>query len=202
MNSPDTLRSVISRRRAGLIVASLLALVAAGLALAPYVAVYRVAVELFTDDGDPGAIGAIASWTAVAIAARALLSGLSSQIAHITAYRVLADLRLALADKLKVEQIAARIAEVWDEPILPEPATPAVLADASLQFEHVGFGYDERRVLHDVGFTAAPGTVTALVGPSGSGKSTIASLAAGCGTSTRDASSSAGQPSPTSAARA
>lgn len=101
MNPSPSFRSIVSRWRAGLILAALLALIAAGLALAPYVAVYLVAVELFTADGDPAAIPAIALWTAVAIAARALLSGASSHIAHVAAYRVLADLRLALAAKLK-----------------------------------------------------------------------------------------------------
>lgn len=46
-------------------------------------------------------------------------------------------------------------------------------------FNNVSFAYEEdREVLHDVGFTANSGTVTALVGSSGSGKSTIAGLAA------------------------
>src|SRR5271168_5302925 len=45
--------------------------------------------------------------------------------------------------------------------------------------EDVSFAYDERKeVLHDVSFTAEPGTVTALVGPSGAGKSTIIGLLA------------------------
>lgn len=100
MHSP-TLRSVIARRRAGLAVSALLAALAAVLALAPYVAVYRVAVELFTPGGNPDAIPAIAFWTAVAIAGRAVASGLSSHIAHVAAYRILADLRLALAAKLR-----------------------------------------------------------------------------------------------------
>jgi subfamily B ATP-binding cassette protein MsbA len=48
-----------------------------------------------------------------------------------------------------------------------------------VDFEHVGFSYEPGKpVLFDVSFTAAPGTVTALVGSSGSGKSTIISLVA------------------------
>jgi subfamily B ATP-binding cassette protein MsbA len=48
-----------------------------------------------------------------------------------------------------------------------------------VDFENVGFAYDAgKQVLFDVSFSAAPGTVTALVGSSGSGKSTIISLAA------------------------
>jgi len=43
----------------------------------------------------------------------------------------------------------------------------------------VSFAYDTRKeVLHDVSFTAEPGSVTALVGPSGAGKSTIIGLIA------------------------
>jgi ABC-type multidrug transport system fused ATPase/permease subunit len=49
----------------------------------------------------------------------------------------------------------------------------------TLTFDHVNFAYDPKKpVLHEVSFTAEPGTVTALVGPSGSGKSTIISLIA------------------------
>jgi subfamily B ATP-binding cassette protein MsbA len=45
--------------------------------------------------------------------------------------------------------------------------------------EDVGFAYDTRKeVLHDINFSAEPGTVTALVGPSGAGKSTIIGLIA------------------------
>jgi len=51
--------------------------------------------------------------------------------------------------------------------------------DGQVVLEDVSFAYDERKeVLHDVSFTAEPGTVTALVGPSGAGKSTIIGLLA------------------------
>jgi subfamily B ATP-binding cassette protein MsbA len=47
----------------------------------------------------------------------------------------------------------------------------------NVDFVHVGFSYDgSRKVLNDVSFHSAPGTVTALVGSSGSGKSTTIGL--------------------------
>jgi subfamily B ATP-binding cassette protein MsbA len=46
-------------------------------------------------------------------------------------------------------------------------------------FDKVSFSYEENKeVLHQISFTALPGSVTALVGSSGSGKSTIAGLTA------------------------
>lgn len=59
---------------------------------------------------------------------------------------------------------------------LPEVDGDVRLGEPSVRFDGVGFAHGERRVLDDISFTAAPGTVTALVGPSGSGKSTIAKL--------------------------
>ena len=51
--------------------------------------------------------------------------------------------------------------------------------DGAIEFENVGFAYEEGNpVLHGVSFLAPPGTVTALVGSSGSGKSTIIGLVA------------------------
>lgn len=46
----------------------------------------------------------------------------------------------------------------------------------SVKFDHVTFAYGDTEVLKDIGFTAAPGTLTAIVGPSGGGKSTLAKL--------------------------
>jgi subfamily B ATP-binding cassette protein MsbA len=54
---------------------------------------------------------------------------------------------------------------------------PRITGD--IEFEKVSFSYDENvPVLHSISFTAAAGSVTALVGSSGSGKTTIAGLAA------------------------
>ncbi|QOC91390.1 ABC transporter ATP-binding protein [Micromonospora craniellae] len=67
---------------------------------------------------------------------------------------------------------------VLDTRPLPEPVTPTAPADATLAFDHVSFAYDDTPVLHDITFTVAQGTTTAIVGPSGGGKSTIIRLAA------------------------
>ncbi|MGJ5641043.1 ABC transporter ATP-binding protein [Formosa sp. S-31] len=49
----------------------------------------------------------------------------------------------------------------------------------NLEFNRVNFAYEAGKdVLHDISFTAPPGSVIALVGSSGSGKSTIAGLSA------------------------
>lgn len=47
-----------------------------------------------------------------------------------------------------------------------------------VEFCHVDFGYDERKVLRDVSFKIPERTSTAIVGPSGSGKTTICNLIA------------------------
>jgi len=61
----------------------------------------------------------------------------------------------------------------------PRRTTPLPALQGEVRFEEVGFAYDAGKpVLHAVSFTAAPGTVTALVGSSGSGKSTIIGLIA------------------------
>lgn len=52
------------------------------------------------------------------------------------------------------------------------------LSRFDVEFRHVDFGYDERRVLSDVSFQIPEKTSTAIVGPSGSGKTTICSLLA------------------------
>lgn len=83
-----------------------------------------------------------------------------------------------MIDKVRLSII--RIQNVMEAPLLPEPAPGAgrLPHDASVAFEDVGFRYapEGPEALSGVTFTAAPGTVTALVGPSGAGKSTVARL--------------------------
>lgn len=46
----------------------------------------------------------------------------------------------------------------------------------AIEFRHVSFSYEDKRVLNDVSFTIPKGQTVALVGPSGGGKSTISDL--------------------------
>lgn len=78
----------------------------------------------------------------------------------------------------KVRLSITRIQNVLAAAPLPVPAAPLMPRDASVVFDHVSFSYGDGlpQVLSDISFSAAPGSVTALVGPSGAGKSTIARL--------------------------
>lgn len=74
-----------------------------------------------------------------------------------------------------------RIFETLDtKPTVKERSDALVLAEprGNVQFENVTFTFPraKRHALEDVTFTAAPGTVTALVGPTGAGKSAIINL--------------------------
>ena len=88
------------------------------------------------------------------------------------------DQALALIAEMFVSQVSAdRLNEIYDT----ETATGAETFQPNghdIEFQNVGFAYEEKDVLRDVSFTAKEGEVTALVGASGSGKSTCARLAA------------------------
>ncbi|MFI5724722.1 ABC transporter ATP-binding protein [Streptomyces cyaneofuscatus] len=104
LTQSPTLRSVIAEHRRGLVVSALLSVLAAACSMAPYVAVYLTAAELFApgpEGVDQGRIGWIGAFTALAVILRSVLAGASSHLAHVTAYRILARLRLALADRLQ-----------------------------------------------------------------------------------------------------
>jgi ATP-binding cassette subfamily B protein len=71
-----------------------------------------------------------------------------------------------------------RVDSILEQKGLPEPASPKIPENYSIEFQNVDFAYDENQVLHDVSFKIDEGKVFALVGPSGSGKTTIANLTA------------------------
>lgn len=76
---------------------------------------------------------------------------------------------------------ARRITDVLEhEPSITEPTHPRTpeRSEGVVEFDNVSFQYAgaEAPVLHDVSFTATPGTTTALIGATGSGKTTALSL--------------------------
>ena len=88
------------------------------------------------------------------------LSNVIMNLVHLRACRVAAD----------------RIDALRREPEQSGSGTQVPQGD--IRFEQVRFSYDgEKEILHNVSFTAARNSLTALVGPSGSGKSTLLRLA-------------------------
>lgn len=71
-----------------------------------------------------------------------------------------------------------RLAAIFDEKPLPEPASPASLVSpGTIEFSEVTFGYQpEQPVLREVSFRVPARTMTAIIGASGSGKTTITRL--------------------------
>ncbi len=77
---------------------------------------------------------------------------------------------------------ADRIAQVINTGVsIRDPENPARLPEpvrGQIEFRNVRFRYPgaQEDVLHDISFTAKPGTTTAIIGTTGSGKSTMVSL--------------------------
>ncbi|MUM78823.1 ATP-binding cassette domain-containing protein [Pseudodesulfovibrio sp. F-1] len=69
-----------------------------------------------------------------------------------------------------------RIEEMMAHPALGTPRLPKIPEKHDIIFSGVSFSYGEKKVLHDISFTAKEKSMTALVGHSGAGKSTITNL--------------------------
>jgi len=84
------------------------------------------------------------------------------------------EIKQSLADMERLFSLLDANREVDDS---PGAGTLDLGRAPELRFDRVSFAYDPNRViLHDVSFTVAAGTTTAVVGASGAGKSTLARL--------------------------
>ena len=87
-----------------------------------------------------------------------------------TVYR---EIRQAMVDMENLFSLVDEKIDVADA----EDARPLRHDGGSIEFRSVRFSYEaERTILHNISFSVAPGTTTAIVGPTGSGKSTISRL--------------------------
>ncbi|MBI3545868.1 MAG: ABC transporter ATP-binding protein/permease [Gammaproteobacteria bacterium] len=83
------------------------------------------------------------------------------------------EIRHSLADMERMFGLLGQNAEVSDKP----EAQELKVNGGALRFEHVSFGYDDRRqILNDVSFEVPAGHKVAVVGASGAGKSTLSRL--------------------------
>ena len=86
------------------------------------------------------------------------------------------EIKQALTDMERMFRLMGEHREVADAPDARPLALGASRAPC-IRFERVSFAYDPARpILHQVDFSMAPGTTTAVVGASGAGKSTLARL--------------------------
>ncbi len=72
----------------------------------------------------------------------------------------------------RIDELLAEPVAVADKP----GASTLPQLSGKIKFEHVGFSYGDRPILHDLSLTIPAGSEVAIVGPSGSGKSTVVNL--------------------------
>jgi ABC-type transport system involved in Fe-S cluster assembly fused permease/ATPase subunit len=83
------------------------------------------------------------------------------------------ELKQSLTDLTRMFTLLEREREVADTP----GAQPLAVAEGTVRFEDVRFGYHPQRpILHGLSFEIPAGRMVAVVGPSGAGKSTLARL--------------------------
>ncbi|MDR1537571.1 MAG: ABC transporter ATP-binding protein/permease [Clostridiales bacterium] len=77
-----------------------------------------------------------------------------------------------------IDDALDRVSKVENVPLLDESSADMAFDRFDIEFKNVSFAYGKREVIHDVSFSIAQNTATAIVGPSGSGKTTLCSLIA------------------------
>lgn len=100
-SSSNSVKAIILRRQASLVLSAALAIAGALAGLIPYVVVYFVANELFlSEQVDRNRLLSLGLWAGAAVIAKILCKAFANAVSHTAAYRILADLRLALAERL------------------------------------------------------------------------------------------------------
>jgi ATP-binding cassette subfamily B protein len=136
----------------------------AALTIIPAIAYWIAGVELI-HGGSPTTLGTVVAFTS-------MLNRLVAPVSSMQGIGQAVSTSLALF---------GRIFDVLDLPVEvidADAAAPLRVHRGEVRFDRVRFSYEdaERPTLDDISFTAAPGTMTAIVGATGSGKTSLAYL--------------------------
>ena len=71
-----------------------------------------------------------------------------------------------------------RVDEIHRTPVIDETGQALSASRHDIEFSHVDFSYDKKKIIDNVSFKIPQGTTTAVVGPSGGGKTTLCNLMA------------------------
>jgi ATP-binding cassette subfamily B protein len=82
-----------------------------------------------------------------------------------------------LPELFYLQQVTKRMRQLADIPVM-EGSEDTPITNYTIEFDHVGFRYNDEAVLQGVTVTIPEKSITALAGPSGSGKSTMTRLIA------------------------
>ena len=103
----------------------------------------------------------------------------NSLIMVVCAFMVYEQLQIAgscVANMRIAENSIDKANEIDQVPVMEEGTQGSTLANANIEFSHVDFSYEKKKILKDVSFVIPEKKMTAIVGPSGSGKTTLCSL--------------------------
>jgi subfamily B ATP-binding cassette protein MsbA len=90
--------------------------------------------------------------------------------------RKLNKVNLILQEAMAAGQRVARLTAIPNDIVEKPGAREVTTVHEGIAYEGVTFGYEDRRVLHDVTIRIQAGEIVALVGPSGAGKTTLVNL--------------------------
>ena len=103
----------------------------------------------------------------------------NSLIMVVCSFMVYEQLQIAgscVANMRIAENSIDKANEIDQVPVMEEGNQGEALANANIEFSHVDFSYEKKKILKDVSFVIPEKKMTAIVGPSGSGKTTLCSL--------------------------
>ena len=139
-------------------------------AMTPYVALQQLVLYVFS---------VILIFVSIALYLNGSMAITKSLMMIIASYMVYEQLKVAgscVANMRLAEHSIDKANQIDDVPVMLEGTKDTAPDTMEIQFSHVEFAYEKKKVLKDVSFTIPAKKMTAIVGPSGSGKTTLCNM--------------------------